>query len=108
MHPSGSQARPCSLWVLSGSRCSTLGVRAHASTSATRVDVSLAPAAAILHAYVVFGLTFIVEFTRRMRWARARHPDMTPDMRWCPSFPRFWRFDLHRSNGGSGAHRGAQ
>jgi hypothetical protein len=69
------------------------GVKVHASTDSTRIAAGAALAAAVLVAYLIYGVAFIGVFKKRLREAKQRHASMTPDFRWRPRFPTFWAFE---------------
>jgi len=74
-----------------------VGVKMHGSHYATYAATAIAFTSAWVYAYVAYGISFIVLFKRRMRRAKADHPDMTPVEQWSPRLPRFWNFSLTRA-----------
>jgi hypothetical protein len=83
-----------------------VGVTVHASAGSTRIAVVAALAVASLYAYLAYGISFIVVFNKRLRWAEQQHPSITPRFRWTPKFPRVWAFVPVRDD--TGAQPGAQ
>lgn len=72
------------------------GVTASAGTTGTRVAAAVAFASALAFGYLTYGIAYVIALRRRMQWARARHADMTPQVRWSPRGWRFWHHDFSK------------